>query len=220
MTKFNFQPIMKEETTKERVYKQIKSAILYGQISNNEIFTEVQLAESLNTSRTPVREALLDLTKEGLVVTIPRKGLAVRKVTDHELEQIFLLRTSIEGEVIKKATRMIADEQVEGLEQLCLEQEKAMKDNDDLRFISLDQEFHASIMKISNYDLIEQLLLNLHDLTRLIGLQVIKRHNRMDDVLFEHRQIIKALKEKDENLASKYMIEHLSKTKEALQYNH
>jgi len=220
MTKFNFQPIMKEETTKERVYKQIKSAILYGEISNNEIFTEVQLAESLNTSRTPVREALLDLAKEGLVVNIPRKGLSVRKVTDDELEQIFLLRTSIEGEVIKKAASMIHDEQVEILEQLCLDQEKAMKENDNLTFISLDQEFHASIMKISKYELIEQLLLNLHDLTRLIGLQVIKRHNRMDDVLFEHRLIIKALREKDENLASKYMIEHLNKTKEALKFNH
>lgn len=216
MNRFNLNPIIKEETTKERVYKEIKSAILTGRILADEIFTEVKLAETLNTSRTPVRESLQDLLKEGLIISIPRKGLKVRKVTKNEMEQIFLLRKSIESEVIQKLASTITQQQIVMLTEICAEQEEAMNNGDEVSFISLDQEFHLTLTKLANYELVEQILLNLHNLSTLIGLQAVKKKNRMNEVLQEHRTIIQALSDKDAIQAAASIIDHLANTKSSL----
>jgi len=208
--------MIKEETTKERVYKEVKGAILSGRISPDEIFTEVKLAETLNTSRTPVRESLQDLLKEGLVISIPRKGLAVRKVTAIEMEQIFLLRKSIESEVIQKLIDRITNEQIHDLEKICSQQVEAMNEGDEVSFITFDQEFHLMLTRFANYELIEQILLNLHNLCTLIGLQAVKKKNRMTEVLAEHREIIDALRQKEPTKAAQAIIAHLAKTSDSL----
>lgn len=216
MNGIKLNPIIKEETTKERVYKEIKGAILSGRISPDEIFTEVKLAETLNTSRTPVRESLQDLLKEGLIIAIPRKGLAVRKVTPIEVEQIFLLRKSIESESIQKLIDRITSEQMQVLEQIYRQQEEAMNDGDEVSFITLDQEFHLMLTRFANYELIEHILLNLHNLCTLIGLQAVKKKNRMNEVLAEHRKIIDALGNKEPAKAAEAIIDHLAKTRGSL----
>lgn len=216
MKRFNLTPIVREETTKERAYKEIKTAILNGAIPPDEIFTEVKLAESLNTSRTPVREAVQDLIKEGLIITIPRKGLAVKKISQHEIEQIFMLRTSIESEVIRKLASKISDSQLELLNDICREQEIAMDNNDGITFINLDQTFHLALTRFAGYELVEQVLLNLHDLSTLIGLQAVKQKNRMFEVIQEHREIIAAMTTLDAEKAAVSIIKHLEKTKLSL----
>lgn len=213
--KFNLKPV-RTETTKDLVYKEIKNAILNGHISYNEIFTEVQLAELLNTSRTPVREAVQDLIKDGLIVPVPRKGLTVRKITDIELEQIFLLRTSIEKEVVKKLTNMITTDQLEQLKIICEQQMTAKQNNDDAEFIRLDQNFHFSLTRFVNYNLIEEVLNNLYELTRLIGLQAVKKKNRMEEVIEEHLAIVHAMENRDPERAAHWIVEHLKNTQESI----
>ncbi|TVX83011.1 GntR family transcriptional regulator [Peribacillus simplex] len=126
--RIQLKPIEKERTTQDKIYKQIKKAILFGGIASDEIFTEVQLAERLNTSRTPVRAAIQDLVKDGLLVSIPRKGLTVRKITPEEQDEIFLLRSAIEVESVKKLTQEITTpEQLRLLKLILKQQEEAFK---------------------------------------------------------------------------------------------
>ncbi|SDJ06290.1 GntR family transcriptional regulator [Alteribacillus bidgolensis] len=159
MEGLQLKPITKEKTTQDKVYKQIKKTILNGGISSEEIFTEVQLAETLNTSRTPVRAALQDLIKEGLLVSIPRKGLTVRKITPEEQDEIFLLRSSIEVQAVKKLTEVITTpEQLKVLKIIYKQQEEAMGRDDGIKFIDLDQEFHLSLTRLANFNIIEQVL--------------------------------------------------------------
>ncbi|NHN33426.1 GntR family transcriptional regulator [Paenibacillus agricola] len=219
ISKFNLQPITKSSTTKERAYNEIKHVILNGYISSDEIFTEVQLAEFLKTSRTPVREALQDLIKEGLIVSIPRKGMTVRKVTENEMEQIFLLRTTIETKVIQKLTEIITSEQLALLRAICKQQEEAMLINDTIAFIQLDQDFHTALTKFVDYELIEQMLLNLHNLSQLIGLRAIKKSNRMKEVIEEHLAIISSLEFKNSEQSVIAITNHLSKTKDSVMDN-
>lgn len=214
--KFNMNPIVKPTTTKERAYNEIKKVILNGYISSKEIFTEVQLADSLNTSRTPVREALLDLMKEGLIVSIPRKGMSIRKVTESEIEQIFVVRTSIESEVIRKLAASITEKQLEELRYSCEQQEMAMHENDEVGFIHLDQQFHSTLIHFAGFELIEQILLSFHNLSQLIGLKAVKKSNRMQEVLLEHLNIIAMLEQRNPEAAVLTMIEHLSRTKESI----
>lgn len=216
MTEFNLQPIHKEETTKERVYKQIKEAILNGAISGDSYFTETQLANSLNISRTPVREALQNLHKEGLIVSIPRKGFTVKAITEKEQDEILLLRKSIETMAIRELAKKITSKQLDHLKEIYKKQEIALTNSDNLTFIDLDQEFHLSIVRFMGYNLIEEILLNLHQLMRLIGLKAIKKYGRMEEVMVEHNKIISSLEKKDGDLAAQVMLEHLSLTGNSL----
>jgi DNA-binding GntR family transcriptional regulator len=213
------QPIVREDSTKDRVYKQIKEAILCGEISSEDVFSETKLAQLLKTSRTPVREAVCDLLKEGLIVSVPRKGLQVKTITSLEQEQICLLRRSLEIEVIKKIASSITKEQIWILKEINNQQVECMKFNDNLKFIDLDQQFHACLMEFLNYNLVAQVLLNLHDLTRLIGLKALKKFGRMEEVLKEHHKIVGALESNDEKKAADYMDEHLRRTWESLENN-
>lgn len=216
MLELNLTPIIKEETAEEKVYTQLKDSILNGTIQKDQVFTEVQLAESFDISRTPIRSAVKSLLNEGLLVTLPRKGLKVREITRDEQEQIFLLRISIETEVIKKTATMIDEEILKKIEHIYAQQEQATKENNNLKFIQLDQEFHSFLIEISNYELIKQTLLNLHNLSTLIGLKAIGQQGRMRQTLQEHYNIINALRERNPESAATYMKKHLYETNETL----
>jgi len=213
-------PIKKDKTTQDKVYNQIKRAILFGGFPSDEIFTEIQLADQLNTSRTPVRAAIQDLVKEGLLVWIPRKGVTVRKISPEEEDEIFLLRSTIEVQVVKNLIKVVkSPDQLKILKTIVRAQEEAIKDNDAIKFIELDHEFHIMLTRLANFPIMEQILQNLHNLTQLIGLRAVKKQGRSEDVLKEHEQIIKALEEKNASLAEKYILEHLQNTKETLLNN-
>lgn len=210
-------PIKKEKTTQDKVYKQLKQAILSGGIPSNEFFTEVQLAETLDTSRTPVRAAIQDLVKEGLLVAIPRKGLTVRRITPEEQEEIFLLRSTIEVEVVKKLTEVVTSpEQLKILKLIVQQQEEALKNDDAIKFIELDDEFHISLTRLAKFPIIEQVLQNLHNLIQLMGLRAVRKSGRMKNVLTEHSQIIQAIEERNADLASRLVLTHLNNTKKTL----
>ncbi|MFB3160139.1 GntR family transcriptional regulator [Neobacillus sp. 179-J 1A1 HS] len=213
----SLKPIKKEITTQDKVYKQIKNAILFGGISSDEIFTEVQLAETLNTSRTPVRAALQDLVKEGLLVSIPRKGVTVRKITQGEQEEIFLLRSSIEVQVVKKLTEVITSpDQLKIVRLIVEQQQEALQNDDAIRFIELDHEFHLSLTRLASFGIIEEVLQNLHNLTQLMGLKAIRQKGRMKSVVKEHSEIIDALEQRNAELASAAILSHLDNTKDTL----
>ncbi|MFP5108205.1 GntR family transcriptional regulator [Neobacillus sp. C211] len=213
----SLKPIKKERTTQDKVYKQIKKAILFGGFSQDEIFTEVQLAETLNTSRTPVRAALQDLVKEGLLVSIPRKGVTVRKITQEEQDEIFLLRSSIEVQVVKKLTEVITSpDQLKILRLIVEQQKEALENEDAIRFIELDHEFHLSLTRLANYSIMEEVLQNLHNLTQLMGLKAIRKQGRMKNVIKEHSEIIQSLETRNSELVSAVILNHLDNTKDTL----
>lgn len=216
MSQFNLEPIVKELTTQEKVYYKIKQSILNGIVDQEAIFTELKLADSLNTSRTPVRAALQDLANEGLIVQIPRKGFKVRNFTEKEQEEIFLLRTSIETQVIQKVAEVITSKQIVALKEILKEQEKAMLEEKVVEFIDLDQSFHNYLVEVGQFNIIKQILLNLQELSKLIGLKALSYKGRMQKVWEEHQEIIASLEKHDPQFASETMFKHLKSTSQTL----
>jgi DNA-binding GntR family transcriptional regulator len=215
-SKLNISPIERVKTTKEVVYDQIKDAIFNGDIKQDELITEVMLAQSLNTSRTPVREAVGDLLKEGLLVSVPRKGLKVREITPSEKEQIMYLRNSIEREGLKRLLPNVTEAQIHYLRDIVENQREAMENNNRISFIEMDQKFHRKIIYFSEQHLLGDILLNIYNLSRLIGHQALAKKGRMEEVIEEHIQIIDALENKDLDLAQKCMSDHLYKTSDSI----
>ncbi|WP_227001858.1 GntR family transcriptional regulator [Virgibacillus necropolis] len=214
MEKLRIQPIKKNKTTKEIVYEKLKTAILIGSINNQEILTETMLSEALETSRTPIREAVADLTKEGLLVHIPRKGFHVREITENEKDQIIFLRSAIESEGLKKLASTVTKEQIVELLEIVGNQETSMKEDDRVRYIELDQLFHQQILEFANQNILSQLLQDMYNLTRLIGHHALMKDGRMREVLKEHKEIIQSLEINDGDKAAQLMKEHLEITKE------
>ncbi|WP_099159629.1 GntR family transcriptional regulator [Virgibacillus ndiopensis] len=213
MEKINMKPIARKKTTKEIVYDELKKAILTGSISNKELLTETMLSETLETSRTPIREAVADLIKEGLLVQIPRKGFHVREITENEKEQIIFLRLSIETEGLRKLAPTITTEQLQELKEIVSEQEQEMKKDDRVRYIELDQIFHRQILKFSNQNLLEQILQEMYNLTRLVGHNALMKEGRMIEVIREHKEILNALENNNGTEAVDLMRKHLEITK-------
>src|SRR5699024_10898130 len=178
MSKIELSPINKL-TTQERVYKEIKKSILNGNLSSRAIFTEGQLAESLETSRTPVRAALQDLTNEGLIVTIPRKGVMVRELTSEEQDELFFIRVAIETELAKRVVNYINDDHITRLKEIYGKQEEAKSRIDGVKFIELDLKFHLTIIDITNFEFSKQIILNMHNLSILAGLKALNQKGRM-----------------------------------------
>jgi len=216
MNKLNIPPIERVKTTKEVVYDQIKNAIFNGDISRDEMITETMLAQSLNTSRTPVREAVGDLLNEGLLVSVPRKGLKVREISPSEKEQIIFLRLSIEKEGLKRLVPHVTPTQINHLRGILELQKEALLDNNRIKFIEMDQKFHRKIIYFSEQQLLGDILLNIYNLSRLIGHQALAKIGRMEEVIVEHHQIIDALEKKDMDLVQKNMEDHLLKTSDSI----
>lgn len=213
----NMKPITKTKTAKQSVYGELKKAILNGSISTETMLTETILSETLETSRTPIREAVADLIRDGLLVQVPRKGFHVRQVTNTEMEQIMFLRVSIEMEGLRKLVSIISPSQIEQLKDIVEKQEVEIKKNDAVRFIELDQEFHRSILQFSNQNLLKQVLEESYDLTILIGHNALMKEGRMLEVIWEHKNIINAMENKDDQSATTWMKQHLETTKNIVQ---
>ena len=198
----------------------IKRGHSTGKLVPGQCYTENQFAETLDISRTPVREAVSDLINDKLLVSVPRRGLMVREFSETEVEQVFLLRRVIEGEVLNKVVKTITAEGLTQLKRLLSEQEEAMEAQDKMWFIELDQRFHNSLIEIAGYHLVKEMVVYLHNLTRLIGHQALLVDGRMDEVIKEHREIVKAIEEKDYICSKEKMALHLKNTETSYQRIH
>ena len=95
-------PISRAKSLKEQAYEKLKELIITGALEPGELHNEKRLAEALGVSRTPVREALLELSRESMVAFVPGKGVEICKFTTEQVREVFEIRRIIEGYIIKK----------------------------------------------------------------------------------------------------------------------
>ncbi|WP_368653858.1 GntR family transcriptional regulator [Ornithinibacillus sp. 4-3] len=196
-------------------YKRLKSAILSNELNSYQYYTEEEFAEVLGVSRTPVREAIQGLVYERLLVSVPRKGVIIRKFSESEIDEIFLLREAVESIVLEKFMKTVTNDQINNLKEIVLKQKEAIDQNSKKLFIQFDQKFHNSILQHTNYELIGEFYKELHDLTVVIGHQAIREDGRMDRVIKEHETIIAAIEKGDVENAKNSMLTHLQNTMES-----
>jgi DNA-binding GntR family transcriptional regulator len=132
----------KKRLLREQVYNGIKDAIINGELEPGRRLIEEKLAEDMNTSRTPVREAIQKLEKEGLIKRLPRGGFVVRGVTEEEVEEVFGIRGVLEGYAGFLATSRIKEEELKTLNQIIKLEEACLANMNTEEFIRLDSEFH------------------------------------------------------------------------------
>lgn len=197
---------------RDRVFNNLRDDILSGKYKVNEELKEVALGKSLGVSRTPVREALRQLELEGLVTIIPNKGAYVKGITQEDIHDIFVIRTYLEGLCAKWACRYATEEVLDSLDEIiCLAEFNATRERYE-QMAELDSKFHETLYSACGSKMLRHILRDFHQYVESVRKQTLSRSERACAAIEEHKAILEAIKNRDEELAERLSTEHIKAT--------
>lgn len=201
-----------EHSLSGRVFQKIRSDILEGKYKEHDELRENTIGKELGVSRTPVREALRQLELEGLVTIIPNKGAYVTGITPKDVRDIYMVRSMLEGLCARWATENITEEQLDELEEIILLSEFHTKkeggSNTD-QVAALDGKFHTVLYEASNSRILSHILTDLHKYVLVARKFSVVSEDRARKSIREHKQILRAIRDKDADLAEQLANEHI-----------
>jgi DNA-binding GntR family transcriptional regulator len=212
-----FEAIKQPDSLSKKAYEAIRKSILSGDWKIGEIYNEKAIAADLGISRTPVREALLELASQGLIIFLPRRGLMVNRFTRRDVDEIFELRKAIELAAVVKIAKASPPLELFEIEESLLQQRKAAKQKDYTAFMEGDRAFHTYFSKLTNNRRLIAILENLRDMIHLMGTKALSLEGRALEVIEEHQAIFEAVKKGNAEEARRAMETHLEKSKGAVE---
>lgn len=199
------------------VFNTLRQAILKGELKPGERLMEIQLANKLGVSRTPVREAIRKLELEGLVLMIPRKGAEVAEITRQDMEDVLEVRTALEELAVKDACDHITDAQLSELKKASNEFKKALLEGKDLvTCADADMHFHDVILSATNNRRLIQMLNNLSEQMYRYRMEYLKDERTHKTLIEEHDAIRRALKKHDKVKAGVAIRVHIDNQKRSI----
>lgn len=199
----NYKPL------RDIVFENLRNAILEGDLKAGKRLMEVQLAEQLGVSRTPIREAIRKLELEGLVVMLPRKGAYVANMSFKDLIDVLEIRASLEGLAAYLASERHREEDIAELERVANEFEKSVRETDIDNVLKKDIEFHEKIFSMANNKKLYQLINSLWEQVHRFRMTYVSDYEASLSLVDEHNKILEAIKCGDSELAKKYATEHI-----------
>lgn len=194
---------------RELVLEAIREAIKNGALKPRERLMEIQLAEELGVSRTPIREALRKLELEGFIVMVPRKGAYVADISFKDIADVFEIRTALEGLAASLAAERITDEELEEMERLLVEKAEAITRQDFNLLVAVDTKFHETIYTASRNQRLSTIINNLREQIQRYRATSLSFPGRMQQSLQEHRSIVEAIQSRDSQVARQVVQEHI-----------
>ena len=191
------------------VFNTLRSAIITGELSPGERLMEIKLANELGVSRTPVREALRKLEREGLVITTARKGAEVAPINERDLKEVLEVRKSLESLACQLAAQKITPEQVEELSAMNSSIAQAIEENDIEAITQLDIDFHEVIYQITENRRLIDILHQLKEHILRYRLQYIKDMKNKKNIVEEHKKIIGALESHNPKASRREIERHI-----------
>ena len=199
-----------------KVYKQLRTDILSGKYKDHEELRENTIAKEYGVSRTPVREAIRQLELEGLVSIIPNRGAYVNMITAKDVQDIYVIRSMLEGLCARWATEHITREQLDNLEEtLCLTEYHTEKKNYD-KLYELDSLFHEQLYEAGGSRILNHVLSDFHDYVKMVRKATISTSSRSVTSTEEHRAIFEAIRDQDADRAEALAKEHVKHTIESI----
>lgn len=203
------QEVTDKYSLRGRVFNKIREDILNGKYKEHEELKEVAIGEELGVSRTPVREAFRQLELEGLIQIVPNKGAYVTGITAKDVQDIYMIRSLLEGLCARWATDNISAEQLEELEEnVYLADFHAEKGHLD-QMAELDNRFHHILYGACSSKQLQKLLVDFHEYVLRVRKKTLSNGGRGKVSNDEHRQIMEAIKAKDKERAEALANEHM-----------
>lgn len=191
------------------VFNTLRKAILRGELKPGERLMEIQLANKLGVSRTPIREAIRKLELEGLVLMIPRKGAEVAQITEKNMQDVLEVRKALEELSVQLACERITPEQVEEMKVAAEEFRKVLKSGDVTRIAEADVKFHDVIFAATNNQRLITLLNNLREQMYRFRVEYLKQKECYPQLLEEHEELIALISGGEVDKACEIMGRHI-----------
>ena len=200
----------------DEVAAQLRERIFAGELMPGMFLDELQLAEQMKISRTPLREALKVLTHEGLVRHEPRRGCFVNEVTEQDLDEIFPVIALLEGRCAFEAAQHATDADLAALEDLHQKLQRHAKARRINEYYATNFAIHEAIIALAGNRWLAGVIGDLRKIVKLARLQQLHAPGRLEQSLSEHLAVFAALKARDAEGADAAMRTHLTRQREAL----
>lgn len=178
---------------RELVCENIRQAIIDGTFSPGERLMEIQLADEMGVSRTPVREAIRKLELEGFVVMIPRRGTYVADISIKDITEIYEIRTCLDVLAAGLAAERITDEELETLNGYLLEIGQHVASMDMDKIVELDTAFHDVLYTASRNERLRSIINNLREQMTGIRGRSMSTPGRLIETMDEHRLLVESI---------------------------
>src|SRR4029077_3149860 len=193
----------------ERIYTQLKESILGGTLESGSRLVELSLASDLGVSRTPIREALKRLSVEGLVMLDPIRGMIVRQIDPHEVEDFYITREVLDGLAARLAAQRVSGDQLIRLRATLNAMESAHQRGDRAGMVQANMRFHDAVFRAGANQWLASLGRSMIDFVRLLSAAAYTDPVRDQEVVEEHRHIQEALEARDPDAAETSAREHM-----------
>ena len=192
------------------VFNTLRRAILRGELKPGERLMEIQLANKLGVSRTPIREAIRKLELEGLVLMIPRKGAEVAEITEKNLRDVLEVRCALEELAVQLACERIDKRGIKELHTAADRFRDVLGSDDITQIAQADEAFHDVIFTATDNERLIQLLNNLREQMHRYRIEYLKKKECYPQLLGEHEAIISAIERHDKEKATRITGQHIN----------
>lgn len=215
--------IIKKISFKDQVYEYLKKAIINGELKTGEIYSEQMFADQLNVSRTPVREAVLQLKNEDMLEVYNNRGIMVKPLLLEDVQKIIQTRLAIEGYSIRYLAQRIETSEAQAvLQQMqsCLEQEQTIPGQapNVYEFMKSDVGFHGLIVRFTQNEYFVKTMDMLHSRLEKATVSSLKIKDRTAATLEEHQEIIRQIQSGDGEKAYEAFEYHMNTTAEIMRH--
>lgn len=201
-------------TLARQAYASIRRAIQDRHLVQGELYSEGELAESLGISRTPVREALIELSREGLIEIVRQRGFRLRQLGPVEQNEVFELRRVLETFVVRRLAGVGDPEHVAVLREVLARQGQHLDDPD--AFLAVDEEFHLTMPALAQLRRTREMLAMLRGAMWLFGSTALVVPERLPHILEEHTSVVDAIESGDPDAAEAAIGYHIATTSTAV----
>ncbi len=204
-------PIRTNFTLKDHVYDMLKDAItamdIYAEGADLRL-DEREMSEQLGISRTPLREAIARLERDGLVRVEPRKGVYVQRKSLDEILEIIVAWAALEGMAARLATELASDAEIASLRKIAAKYDQSELATQISEYSDDNIRFHQRILEISKCALLKEMADGLFLHMQAVRLRAMKEGNRVQRSVVDHVEIIEALESRDSDAAEARVREH------------
>jgi len=201
--------IRAQPTVRSQVITSLRDALVCGQMEPGRVYSAPALAAMLGVSATPVREAMLELSREGLVETVRNKGFRVTEQSARDLDELADLRSLIEVPTIGQVARVADPVALHGLRPLAEEITEATERADLIAFIRADTSFHLQLLALAGNRVLVDQIAHLRSRTRLYGLRRLAENGTLASSAREHSALLDLLLARDDAAAEDLMRRHI-----------
>jgi DNA-binding GntR family transcriptional regulator len=195
---------------RDEITQTLRAAVISGELRPGVVYSAPSLAAQFGVSATPVREAMLDLAKEGLIDVVRNKGFRVTELSEKDLDDLCQLRALIEVPTVRYIGETKTDpEVIERLRELAAGIEDAARRHDLIAHVTLDMEFHLGLLALAGNPLLVETVRSLRAQSRIYGLRSLAERDELVPSSREHAELLDLIVARDAAGAQRLMDRHI-----------